>query len=73
MPMDEENTEDMTMTAREVADYLGISRTSLQRLFIATKRLSPVNPPLGTGLTRYRRLRFRKSDVEKLKPPADPT
>lgn len=72
MPPDS-SQETETMTAAEAARALRISRTSLQRLYIETGKLTPCNPPLGVGLSRHRRLLFRRADVERLKaPPADP-
>jgi predicted site-specific integrase-resolvase len=59
---------DEIMEAKEVAQYLNISRTSLQRLIVAG-RLKPVNPtnPL---LARPKKLLFARQDVEALlKPP----
>jgi AraC-like DNA-binding protein len=60
--------ESETMTAKEAARALGVSRTTLQRKFIATKRLAPVNPP-NQHLDRARRLLFRRADVLALAAP----
>lgn len=52
------------MTAQEVATYLAVSRTKVQRL-IDAQHLVPIdapNPMLGR-----RRLQFRRADVEHLK------
>lgn len=53
--------EDKEMTAEEVAEFLGISRTSLQRI-LKTKELKPTTE-LNPLLTRPRKLLFRRSDV----------
>ena len=50
-----------TMTATEVAEFLGISRPSLQRL-IKNKELTPINKP-NPVLTRARVLYFNKAEV----------
>lgn len=60
------------MTAKEAAVALGISRTSLQRKFIATGKLKPANPPLSPHLDRPRRLLFRRADVDALRPDKHP-
>lgn len=57
------------MTAKEAAAYLRISRTSLQRLYLATGKLTPANPPPGVGLSRPRRFLFRAADVYALAMP----
>lgn len=56
------------MTAKEAARELGVSRTTLQRKFIATGRLAPINPP-NRHLDRSRRLLFRAADVAALAVP----
>jgi len=51
------------MTAKEVAEFLNISRTSLQR-FIDAKELNPINEP-NLVLTRPRAFKFNRADVLK--------
>jgi predicted DNA-binding transcriptional regulator AlpA len=53
------------MTTREVLDYLEIGRTKLYEI-IKEGRLAPLpkNP-----LKQIERLRFRRADVEALRPP----
>jgi len=57
------------MSAKQVADELNISRTTLQRLIVEGK-IKPIETdnPL---LKRPRRLTFRRSDVEALLKPKE--
>lgn len=53
------------MSAKEAADLLKVSRTTLQRL-INENRIKPIETETSPLLKRPRRLMFRRSDVEAL-------